>query len=128
MHILSLLSKSNLIVPGQKNSIWGALRDLIPFVQFKKREKHPWRSVNFSKVAGFKPSWVFFTFFKLYKWYQTKFTKKVLFSDFCDKLLHRIKLQALSAKMEDLFRLLGKKLLTLRMFVVNTIPPSGLQK
>ena len=30
----------------------GALRDLAPFVQFKKREKHPWRSVNFSKVAG----------------------------------------------------------------------------
>ena len=31
----------------------GALRDLVPFVQFKKREKHPWRSVNLSKVAGF---------------------------------------------------------------------------
>ena len=31
----------------------GALRDLVLFVQFKKREKHPWRSVNFSKVAGF---------------------------------------------------------------------------
>ena len=30
-----------------------ALRDLVPFVQFKRREKHPWRSVNFSKVAGF---------------------------------------------------------------------------
>ena len=30
----------------------GALRDLAPFVQFKKREKHPWRSVTFSKVAG----------------------------------------------------------------------------
>ena len=29
-----------------------ALRDLVPFVQFKKREKHPWRSVIFSKVAG----------------------------------------------------------------------------
>ena len=29
-----------------------ALRDLVPFVQFKKREKHPWRNVNFSKVAG----------------------------------------------------------------------------
>ena len=29
-----------------------ALRDLVPFVQFKKREKHPWRSVNFNKVAG----------------------------------------------------------------------------
>ena len=32
--------------------ICGALRDLAPFIQFKKREKHPWRSVNFSKVAG----------------------------------------------------------------------------
>ena len=29
------------------------LSDLVPFVQFKKREKHPWRSVTFSKVAGF---------------------------------------------------------------------------
>ena len=27
-------------------------RDLVTFVQFKKREKHPWRSVIFSKVAG----------------------------------------------------------------------------
>ena len=32
---------------------YGALRDLVPFVQFKKREKHSWRSVNFSKVAHF---------------------------------------------------------------------------
>ena len=31
---------------------WDALRDLVSFVQFKKREKHPWRSVTFSKVAG----------------------------------------------------------------------------
>ena len=29
-----------------------ALRDLASFVQFKKREKHPWRGVTFSKVAG----------------------------------------------------------------------------
>ena len=28
----------------------GALRDLVPFEQFKKREKHPWKSVTFSKV------------------------------------------------------------------------------
>ena len=28
-----------------------ALRDLVPFAQFEKREKHPKRSVNFSKVA-----------------------------------------------------------------------------
>ena len=32
--------------------ICDALRDLVPFLQFKKREKHPWRSVDFSKVAG----------------------------------------------------------------------------
>ena len=48
------------------------MRDLVPFVQFKKRE-HPWKSVNFSKVADFNlykintPPWVFL---KLYKWYQ----------------------------------------------------------
>ena len=29
----------------------GALRDLVLFVQFKKREKPPWRSVNFSNRA-----------------------------------------------------------------------------
>ena len=28
--------------------ICAALCDLVPFVQFKKREKHPWKSVNFS--------------------------------------------------------------------------------
>ena len=28
------------------------LHDLVPFVQFKKRENHPWRSVTFSKGAG----------------------------------------------------------------------------
>ena len=27
------------------------LRELVPFVQFKKRENHPWRTVTFSKVA-----------------------------------------------------------------------------
>ena len=62
----------------KKIFICGALRDLIPFVQFKKRAKHPWRSVTFSKVVGFSmqltksntPTWVFLTFFKLYEWYQ----------------------------------------------------------
>ena len=53
-------------------NICDALRDLVPFVQFKKREKDPWRSVTFSKVAGFinTPLWVIFMVFKLYKWYQ----------------------------------------------------------
>ena len=55
--------------------ICGALRDLVPSVQFKKREKHQWRSVTFSKACNFTtksntPPRVFFTYFKLYKWYQ----------------------------------------------------------
>ena len=32
------------------------LRDLVSFVQFKKREKHQWWSVIFSKVTGSKLS------------------------------------------------------------------------
>ena len=39
-----------------KTQICGALRYLVPFVQFKKGDKHPWRSVNFSKVADLKPA------------------------------------------------------------------------
>ena len=35
-------------------TICGALRDLVTFAQFKKREKHPWRSFNFSNIADFK--------------------------------------------------------------------------
>ena len=32
--------------------IFDVLRDLVTFLQFKKREKHPWKSVTFNKVAG----------------------------------------------------------------------------
>ena len=39
-----------------KRFICDVLRDLVPLVKFKKREKTPWRSVAFSKVAGFKPA------------------------------------------------------------------------
>ena len=39
---------------------WDALRDLLPFVQFKKCEKHPWRS-NFTKSNT--PPWLFFDVF-----------------------------------------------------------------
>ena len=42
----------------QYNHICDALRDLVPFIQFKKREKHPWRSVNFMNT----PPWVFSRF------------------------------------------------------------------
>ena len=54
-HTGSSLKLSNVAEPAPK---WkcGALRDLLPFVQFKKREKHSWRSFNFNKVEGFKPA------------------------------------------------------------------------
>ena len=46
---------------------YGALRNLVPCVQFKKREKHPWRSATSKSNT---PLRVFFTFFILYEWYQ----------------------------------------------------------
>ena len=49
-------------------SIWNALRDLVPLAQFKKREKHQWRSFTFSACNFTKsnnPPRVFFKFFKL---------------------------------------------------------------
>ena len=48
-------------------TICDALRDFVQFVQFKKREKHPWKSVNFSKIADFI--------------YPLKTSEKLLFSD-----------------------------------------------
>ena len=38
--------------PSLTLNICDDLRDLVPFVQIKNREKHSWRSVTFSKVAG----------------------------------------------------------------------------
>ena len=49
------------------NVICDALHDYVPFVQFRKLKKYPWKSVTFSKVTFSKV----FTFLKLYKWYQT---------------------------------------------------------
>ena len=70
---LSTLSRITLLLAVNFQS--DALLDLVPFVQFKKREKHPWRRITFSKVSLLLtksgiPPWVFFTFFKLHKWYQ----------------------------------------------------------
>ena len=59
--------------------IWQALRDLVPSVQFEKREKHPWDSVTFHEVAGWSLQVTlkvtllhgyFSRFFKLHKWQQ----------------------------------------------------------
>ena len=46
-----------------------ALRDLVPFVQFKKCEKHLWRSVTFQAATLLKTI-LFHGSFKLYKWCQ----------------------------------------------------------
>ena len=57
-------------------NICDALRDLVPFAQFKQREnthggerllvKLQAEACNFTRKNI--PPWVFFTFFKLYKW------------------------------------------------------------
>ena len=39
---------------------------LYQLYNFKKREKHPWRSIACISTAP----WGFFKLFKLYKWYQ----------------------------------------------------------
>ena len=49
---MTFLGKFGYIMYVYKLRICDALRDYVPFVQFKKREKHPWRSVTFNKVAG----------------------------------------------------------------------------
>ena len=59
-------------------AVCDVLRDLVPFVQFKKRENTQGGALllvklhaevcNFTKSNT--PPWLFFTFLKLYKWYQ----------------------------------------------------------
>ena len=39
-------------LPSHRNEISDALHDLVPFAQFKKREKHPWRNDNFTTKAA----------------------------------------------------------------------------
>ena len=45
-----MFNNYHLLVINEYSIICGALRDLVPFAQFKKREKHPWRSVNVTKI------------------------------------------------------------------------------
>ena len=44
--LLNIMQRRNIL-----KIIWDALLDLIPFIQFRKRERHPWRSVTFNQVA-----------------------------------------------------------------------------
>ena len=71
-----IFEKTTFCMPIFNDIIWDA---------FKNREKHPWSRVTFNKVAELllakcqpkafnfvisnTPSWVFFTFFILSKWY-----------------------------------------------------------
>ena len=36
----------------EKAVVRESLRDLVIYLQFKKRQKHSWRSIAFNKVAG----------------------------------------------------------------------------
>ena len=47
--IETLTGKLHFLCSDQKTKC-DDLCDLVPFIQFKKREKHSWRSVTFSKV------------------------------------------------------------------------------
>ena len=55
----SMVNNNSLFLHDAGKVLWikgtkcGALRDSVPFAQFKKRKKHLWRRVNFSKVAGY---------------------------------------------------------------------------
>ena len=79
MHGKKIVSEKNkLLLPGLTKFLIYYMKCLVQFAQyvlFVKREKHPRRIVTFSKVVSFSlqsntPPWVFFTFFKLCKWYQ----------------------------------------------------------
>ena len=69
--LLNILQRQNIL-----KMIWDALLDFAPFMQFKKRKKHhggvlllvKLQSGAFHFTKSNTPPWVFFTFFKLYKW------------------------------------------------------------
>ena len=44
---------NEIVIGITNNSIWDILRDLVPFVQLKKPEKHSLRSVTFSTFTLF---------------------------------------------------------------------------
>ena len=77
----------------RKWTICDVLRHLVPFVQFKKREKYPWRCVTFDKVAGlslqlylkYHSSMGAFHVFKFYKWFQMTQSVSYCFSS-CKRL------------------------------------------
>ena len=54
LHVRNFFQKNDHFLPSDthaKNKC-DALRNLVPFAQFKKPEKNPWRIITFSKAAG----------------------------------------------------------------------------
>ena len=51
--VLKNIYLGNKLRTSTRKRLCDALRDLVSFIQFEKREKSPWRNVTFSKVAGF---------------------------------------------------------------------------
>ena len=49
---LQELQNHRLVVTAIGLFICDALRNLVPFAQFKKCEKHPWKGITVGKVAG----------------------------------------------------------------------------
>ena len=72
-HVWKLLFRSLLnwtcLWSGARLAICDVFRNLAPFVQFKKREKHPWRSdtLAYNFTESITSPWVLFTFFNLRK-------------------------------------------------------------
>ena len=50
--LVDVVNASQFVISSFQFDKCDALHDLVSFVQFQKREKHPWRRINFSKVAG----------------------------------------------------------------------------
>ena len=61
----SLKSSQNSVKILVKEFVCDALRDLVPFVQLKKRERCPWEVLLLVKLWLKPVTLVFFTFFKL---------------------------------------------------------------
>ena len=87
--MLNILNHLDKVSTSQLQIIYKcrALRGLVVFVQFKKREKPPWRSVNFSKVAGFS------------KWYQI--VQRITYLDFSNVNLKFLTFRSLKSKLQS---------------------------
>ena len=54
------------------------MRNLVTFVQIKKREKNTHEGMLLLLRLSSTPPWAFFMFYKLYKWYQIQ-TQRIIF-------------------------------------------------